>query len=117
MKKVLLKILITVFSLYIVLCGLLYLFQEKLIFFPQKIENNYQFKFEQKFEEQNIKTTDGKLLNGLLYKTDNSKGLIFYMHGNAGSLRSWGNVAKTYTDLNYDIFILDYRGYGKSEGK
>ena len=28
-----------------------------------------------------------------------------------------GNVAKTDISLNYDIFMLDYRGYGKSEGK
>jgi hypothetical protein len=92
------------------------MFQEKLIFFPQKLDKNYQFSFDQKFEEVNIKTIDGVTLNGLLFKADSSKGLIFYLHGNAGSLNSWGEVASTYTDLNYDIFILDYRGYGKSEG-
>lgn len=64
----------------------------------------------------NFKTSDGKLINGLLFKADSTKGLIFYFHGNAGSLSSWGNVAKTYTELNYDIFILDYRSFGKSEG-
>ena len=117
MKKALLNILKIIIGLYIVLCGLLYFFQEKLIFFPQKLDKNYQFLFRQKFEELNIKATDGKLINGLLFKADSSKGLIFYLHGNAGDLSSWGEVAKTYTDLNYDVFIIDYRGYGKSEGE
>ena len=116
MKKGLFKLLKLILALYIIVCGLLYAFQEKLIFFPQKLEKNHQFSFNQKFEEINIKTIDGIYLNGLLFKSDSSKGLIFYLHGNAGSLSSWGGVAETYTDLNYDIFILDYRGYGKSEG-
>jgi len=94
----------------------LYVFQDKLIFFPQKLDKNYQFSFDQNFEEINIITEDGISLNGLLFKADSAKGLIFYLHGNAGSLSSWGNVAETYTELNYDVFILDYRGYGKSEG-
>ena len=102
--------------MYLIVCGLLFEFQEKLIFFPQKLDKNYQFSFDQKFEEINLKTNDGIFLNGLLFKADSSKGLIFYLHGNAGSLSSWGKVAKTYTDLNYDVFMLDYRGYGKSEG-
>lgn len=117
MKKRILKILTVIFSLYILLCGLLYFFQEKLIFFPQKLDKNYRFDFEQKFDEITIKASDERLLNGLLFKADTSKGLIYYLHGNAGSLSSWGNVAKTYTDLNYDVFIIDYRGYGKSEGE
>jgi len=117
MKKILLNTLKIVFAFYILLCGLLFFFQEKLIFFPQKLEKTYQFQFNEKYEELNIVTTDGTVLNGLLFKADSTKGLVFYLHGNAGSLSSWGGVAKTYTDLNYDIFILDYRGYGKSEGK
>lgn len=103
-------------TLYIILCGLLFIFQEKLIFFPKKLDKFYKFNFDQRLEEINIKTTDGTSLNGLLFKADSSKGLVFYLHGNAGSLSSWGKVAKTYTALNYDVFILDYRGYGKSEG-
>jgi len=117
MKKILLRILKIVIGLYIVLCGLLYFFQEKLIFFPKKLDKNYQFEFGQKFEEINISSTDSKKINGLLFKADSSKGLIFYLHGNAGCLSSWGEIAKTYTDLNYDVFIIDYRSYGKSEGE
>lgn len=117
MKKRLINIIKVIVPLYITLCIGLYLFQENLIFFPQKLNKNHQFKFTENFEELTFKTSDNKSLNGLLFKSDSSKGLIFYLHGNGGSLSSWGNIADTYTDLNYDIFILDYRGYGKSEGK
>jgi pimeloyl-ACP methyl ester carboxylesterase len=116
LNKITLKIFKTLIVLYILICIALFFFQEKLIFFPDKLEKNFQFSFENKFEELNVKTKDGKLLNGILFKSDSSKGLIFYLHGNAGSLNSWGDVAKTYTDLNYDVFIIDYRGFGKSEG-
>ena len=116
MKNKVLKSLKIVVVLYLITCGLLYLFQERLIFFPQKLARNYQFSFNNLFEEINVAANDGILLHGLLFKADSSKGLIFYLHGNAGSLSSWGNVAETYTDLSYDVFMLDYRGYGKSEG-
>lgn len=99
------------------LCIILYFFQEKLIFFPEKLTHDYQFRFDQPFEEKTIQTKDGYKLNALLFKADTSKGVILYLHGNAGSIDSWGEVAKTYTDLQYDLFIMDYRGYGKSEGK
>ncbi|MDB5012280.1 MAG: hydrolase with alpha/beta fold [Daejeonella sp.] len=116
MKKFILTTLKIIVALYLLVCGLLFFFQEKLIFFPQKLDKTFQFQFDEQFEEKSIKLTDGTILNGLLFKAKNSRGLIFYLHGNAGSLNSWGHVAKTYTDLNYDVFLLDYRGYGKSEG-
>lgn len=80
------------------------------------MNKDYQFSFDQPFEEINIRIGNDNLLNGLLFKSDNSKGLVFYLHGNAGALNSWGEVAKRYTDLYYDVFILDYPGYGKSDG-
>jgi uncharacterized protein len=87
-----------------------------MIFFPEKLSRDFKFSFPGKFEEIKIQTADNKLLDGVLFKSDNSKGVIFYLHGNAGSINSWGEVAKTYTNLDYDVFLLDYRGYGRSEG-
>lgn len=115
-KKSVLTIFKIVLVSYILICVLLYFMQERLIFFPEKLEKDYRFTFNQNFSELNVNTRDGVLLNGVLFKADSSKGLIFYLHGNGGSVRSWGEVARTYTDLHYDLFMLDYRGYGKSGG-
>ena len=52
----------------------------------------------------------------ILFPSDSSKGVILYLHGNTGALDKWGNISKTYTILHYDLFMMDYRGYGKSEG-
>jgi len=114
-KRTLINTLLLLFIFYIVLCVILFFFQERLIFFPEKLHKDYRFSFPGKFEEIKIQTADKKVLNGVLFKSDSSKGLVFYLHGNAGSINSWGEVAPTYTNLNHDVFILDYRGYGKSE--
>jgi pimeloyl-ACP methyl ester carboxylesterase len=60
---------------------------------------------------------DKKKLNGVLFKAKNPKGLILWYPGGRGIIDSVGIDSKIYTDLNYDLFILNFRGYGKSEGK
>lgn len=101
---------------YLVICALVYCFQEKVIFFPERLDVTHAFNFPEPYDEMFIHVRDGVKLNGLLFRADNSKGLIFYLHGNAGSLDGWAGVASAYLPLGYDVFLMDYRGYGKSEG-
>jgi pimeloyl-ACP methyl ester carboxylesterase len=115
--KVLVVLLAVVGVLYVGICVLLYFQQERLLFFPQKLARTYRFSFKEPFQERWVKATDGTQLHGLFFPADSSKGLVFYLHGNGGALDSWGEVAPVYTRLGYDVFLLDYRGYGKSEGR
>jgi uncharacterized protein len=87
-----------------------------MLFYPDKLDRNYTFNFNGSYKEYFIRVDKNTELNGLLFKSKESKGLIFYLHGNAGALNSWGNIAEFYTQCNYDVFIVDYRGYGKSQG-
>ena len=87
-----------------------------MIFHPKPLPEDYQFSYAGNYQEVKVPTFDNKNLHGLLFKADSSKGLVFYLHGNAGALDTWGDISNIYTALNYDIFILDYRGFGKSEG-
>jgi pimeloyl-ACP methyl ester carboxylesterase len=117
MKKTIKIVAITLISIYIVVCITLFFIQENLIFFPEKLNAEHQFEFTETYEEIVLKTPDGAQLNALLFKSDSTKGLVFYLHGNSGSLRSVGELAKLYTQYNYDVFMIDYRGFGKSTGE
>lgn len=101
---------------YAIICVAIYFYQEKIIFYPEKLPENYSYDFKGNFEEITINTKDKKKLNSILFRSQYPKGVIFYLHGNAGSIKEWGEVAKLYNTMNYDVFMLDYRGYGKSEG-
>ena len=103
--------------IYVFIVSYVYFNQVGMVFQTSQLSKDYQFDFQQKFEEINITSFDGIKLNGLLFEAEKSKGLIFYLHGNAGTLETWGKIAKIYTRLGYDIFILDYRSFGKSEGE
>ena len=103
--------------IYLLLVSYVYFNQVGMVFLSERLSKDFKFDYQHQFEEINIKSFDGINLNGLLFTTENSKGLVFYLHGNAGTLETWGKIAKVYTKLGYDIFILDYRSFGKSEGK
>ncbi|TXI86212.1 MAG: alpha/beta hydrolase, partial [Chryseobacterium sp.] len=102
MKKLLLGILAFFLAAYVILCVGIYFYQEKIIFYPEKLPENYKFTFDGDFEEVPIKIQDGKHLSSVLFKTQNPKGVIFYLHGNGGSIKGWGEVAPLYRSMNYD---------------
>ena len=116
MTSFLLFMVVPLLIIYLLIGIVFYFNQEKLFFKPIKLAKNYTFKFNQDFEEIKSATKDGIILNSLLFKIKNSKGVIFYLHGNGNSLEKFGKLAPIYTNLGYDIFMTDYRGYGKSEG-
>jgi pimeloyl-ACP methyl ester carboxylesterase len=46
-----------------------------------------------------------------------TKGLIFYLHGNVGNVATWFVQPSFWRDSGYDLYMLDYRGFGKSTGR
>lgn len=104
-------------NLYGLLCGVLYFFQESLIFLPTILPQEHVYEMKHSYEEVFIDTEDGAKLNGLHFKTENPKGAILYYHGNAGDLQRWGTITNFFVEKGYDVVVMDYRGYGKSTGK
>src|SRR5438128_1833411 len=113
LRKLIKWLVITTVSIYALICLLVYMLQEKLLFIPENLNADYAFQFDYPFEESTIKSPTGNNINQLIFHADHPKGIILFFHGNAGSLRTWGTVADRFLKNNYDIAIMDYAGYGK----
>ena len=97
---------------------LFYFIQDRLIFKPEKLSKDFIFQYEnQVVEEYNFQLRDDVLINGLHFKTENPKGVVFYLKGNSRSIKGWGKFAVDFTLHGWDVIMMDYRGFGKSKGK
>jgi len=107
-----------VLSTYIVLSVLLYFLQDYFLFKPEKLTPDFEFHYNnQEFEEYNVETRDGAVINGLRFKSQSPKGVVFYLKGNSKSIKGWGKFAVDFTRHGYDVIMVDYRGFGKSTGR
>lgn len=95
--------------------GFLYAAQESLIFNGHVLPADHEFRTALPYEEVSI-TSDGATLNGLLFRQPNPRGLVFFLRGNSGNLQSWTTGVEFYQRVNYDMFMFDYRGSGKTIG-
>ena len=100
-----------------VLSLLVYFFQEKFIFKPEKLKRDFQFKYDIPFREYFFDIEPGVSINGLHFYRDNPAGLILYFHGNTRSIKGWAKYSRDFYRYNYDVVLVDYRGFGKSTGK
>ena len=101
----------------IILFVAIYFFQEKLIFKPEKLKQDFQFKYDAPFKEYFFDVEPGVRINGLHFYRENPKGLILYFHGNTRSIKGWARYARDFYRYDYDVLLVDYRGFGKSTGK
>lgn len=102
---------------YLALLIIIYLVQEKFIFKPEKLHAGFQFKYDVPFKELFFDVKPGVKINGLHFFREAPKGLILYFHGNTRSIKGWARYAKDFYRYDYDVVMVDYRGFGKSTGK
>lgn len=102
---------------YITLAVIVYLIQDKFIFKPEKLGADFTFKYDAPFKELFFDIEPGVSINGLHFYRDSPEGLILYLHGNTRSIKGWARYAKDFYRYNYDVVLVDYRGFGKSTGK
>ena len=105
------------------ICAWYYSRQESAIFYPSVLPAGHHFVFDRPFVEHRIEVEPGVELSALLFPANREaeesvdRRAVLYLHGNAGDLQSWGYHANLYVEAGYDFLVIDYRGYGKSDGR
>lgn len=97
---------------------LLMLFEERFIFFPSSYPDGYYEEARSLpfLEDCWFMTEDGVKLHGWFARRDSAIATLVISHGNAGNLSHRLPIIKTFRDLGFNVFMYDYRGYGRSEG-
>jgi fermentation-respiration switch protein FrsA (DUF1100 family) len=68
-------------------------------------------------ERQLMETPDGVRVHGIYAGTDGAFADLLFFHGNAGDLYDRLDNVSVLVALGLNVLIMDYRGYGKSDGK
>jgi len=68
------------------------------------------------YEEVYFETSDKKRLNAWFIAHDKAKSTLIFCHGNAGNISHRLEKIAMFYNLGVNVFIFDYRGYGKSQG-
>src|SRR6188472_3607605 len=96
---------------------IVYFIQEKFIFKPDKLKQDFEYKYDVPFKELFFDVEEGVRINGLHFYREKPNGLILYFHGNSRSIKGWARYAKDFYRYDYDVVLVDYRGFAKSTGK
>jgi fermentation-respiration switch protein FrsA (DUF1100 family) len=100
----------------VVLKALVGSLESRLVFFPYKGEDATPASLGIRYNTVELVASDGERLAAWQLEPDNPKADIVYFHGNGGNLSVWLPVLAALHRLDYRVFALDYRGYGRSTG-
>lgn len=93
------------------------LMEERFIFYPSSRIEATPREIGLPFEDISFSTSDGVRLNGWFVPSPGSGMTLLWSHGNAGNIgHRVENIKLLHEKVGINIFIFDYRGYGRSEG-
>ena len=70
------------------------------------------------YEEINFESDDAYKVRGLRFKPDQRPlGTIFFLPGSGDNMASWSSYAKHLVKGGFQVYMIEYRGFGKSTGK
>jgi hypothetical protein len=112
------KILLCILGGYLLVVFLAFVFQDRMVFFPDPHLVGNPGNLGLDYEDVWIESADGYRLHGWFVPgpRDNARATVLFLHGNAGNISHRLEMLKIVHQLGLNCLMLDYRGYGQSQG-
>jgi uncharacterized protein len=110
-----LGLLAAVGAVYTAAVGWLWLRQERLLFEPTPLPADHLLTAGPDVHELTI-DVPGARLSAAHLRLPDPRGVVFFLHGNSGNLTDCVTELDAFRQVNFDVVMFDYRGYGKSTG-
>ncbi len=114
-----LKLLFIVAGAYLLLVAFIYMTQASMLYLPGIPGRELLAAPDTvglSYENVTLEASDGVSVHGWFVPGE-SQQVLLYFHGNAGNISHRLYSIKEFHDLGLSVFIIDYRGYGQSDGK
>jgi len=120
-RRIMTMTILTIAGFYVVFCAAVFFLQSRLIYFPGSAREVTKDALSLPFEEVTLDSrapSEKKPVRivGWFVPAAKNRGTVLLFHGNAGTIADRGEIIGILHNLGLTVFILDYRGYGKSEG-
>ncbi len=110
--------LLSVACLYLLILILIGIFQNQLIFMPQRDLSQTPGSVGLAYRDIRFRAEDGvELAAWFVPAAVQSERVVLFCHGNAGNMSNRLDSILVFHGLNLNVFLFDYRGYGQSEGR
>lgn len=122
-RKLIRNCLVAILLGYCGFCGYFYFAQERHLLEPNADPTGMRAS---SLQEENLTLTDSGNESGeaisIHYRkyvavSNPTKGSVFYLHGNKGNMDKCEWEIEFLINLGYDVWTMDYRGYGESTGE
>jgi len=120
-RRIMTMTILTIAGFYVVFCAAVFFLQSRLIYFPGSAREVTRDALSLPLEEVTLDSrapSEKKPVRivGWFVPAPQDRGTVLLCHGNAGTIADRGEIIGILHDLGLNVFIVDYRGYGKSEG-
>lgn len=114
------KVILVLGAGYVVLVAFMYLTQHRMLYLPNVPTRRLvatPADLEISYEDVQLETRDGVRLHGWWVPREEAAATLIFFHGNAGNVSHRLDSIRVFHELGLAVMIIDYRGYGSSEGR